>query len=32
LESTPKYTPLDVMAIVIIGANCPFVGLPENLK
>jgi hypothetical protein len=27
LESTPKYTPLDVMVIVVVVANRPFIGL-----
>jgi hypothetical protein len=31
LEFAPKYTPLDVMVIVVV-TNCPFVGLPWNLK
>jgi hypothetical protein len=32
LEFTLECTPLDVMAIVVIVANYPFVGLPHNLK
>jgi hypothetical protein len=32
LESIPKYAPLDVMVIVIIIANRPSSGLPQNLK
>jgi hypothetical protein len=32
MESTPKYTPLDVMGIVVIAANCPFIRLFQNLK
>jgi hypothetical protein len=32
LESALEYTPLYVMAIVVVVANCPFVGLLQNLK
>jgi hypothetical protein len=32
VESIPKYIPLDVMGIVVIVANRPSIGLPQNLK
>jgi hypothetical protein len=32
LEFIPKYAPFDVMVIVIVVVNCPFGGLPPNLK
>jgi hypothetical protein len=32
LEFVPKYAPLDVMVIVVVVANHPFGGLPQNLK
>jgi hypothetical protein len=31
LEFVPKYAPLDVMVIVVV-ANYPSSGLPQNLK
>jgi hypothetical protein len=31
LKCVPKYGPLDAMVIVIV-ANCPFGGFPQNLK
>jgi hypothetical protein len=27
-----EYTPLDIMAIIVVVANCPFANLPQNLK
>jgi hypothetical protein len=32
LEFAPECTPLDVMVIVVVVANCSFIGLPHNLK
>jgi hypothetical protein len=32
LESTPKYIPLEIMAIVAIVTNGLSIGLPQNLK
>jgi hypothetical protein len=32
LESSPKYTPLDVMVIVAIVANHPSIGLPQKFE
>jgi hypothetical protein len=32
LEYVPKCAPLDVMVIVDVVANHPFIGHPQNLK
>jgi hypothetical protein len=32
LEFAPHYTPLDVMVIIVVVANRPFVSLLHNLK
>jgi hypothetical protein len=32
LEYILEYAPLDVMVIVAIIANCPYGGLPQNVK
>jgi len=32
LESAPRYTPFDVMAIIVVVANHLSINLPKNLK